>query len=342
MAKMFYTMDETKAALGRSEDQIKALASEGRLREFRDGQRLMFKADQVEHLKGELAGGSQLLDLAADDSGLALSSDEPAPSGSTGGLPMAELASGGSTAGGIPTPSAKDDTALASDLGLSGSVAGLPSSGRGSSGSSSGSSASNASKSGIDIFQTDENEQQADPSAATSIAPGINPDQISIESVGSGSGLLDLTNERDDTSLGAELLDEIAPGASGVRRPPGEGSVAGSAMGASGLTGSGTGVGMAEPRGSALAARSNVPAVVEAPDPLAPAFGLAALGAACVVLFAAFAVMCGLAGSHPDILMKMGGTRPGDFNFMIVAALTLALPALLFAGGFIYGKMGKK
>ena len=57
MAKMFYTMEETKASLGRNEEEIKQLAREGRLREFRDGPRLMFKADQVEQLKGELGGG---------------------------------------------------------------------------------------------------------------------------------------------------------------------------------------------------------------------------------------------------------------------------------------------
>ena len=56
MAKMFYTMDETKTALARNEEEIKQLAREGRLREFRDGPRLMFKADQVEQLKSELGG----------------------------------------------------------------------------------------------------------------------------------------------------------------------------------------------------------------------------------------------------------------------------------------------
>ena len=56
MAKMFYTLEEAKAALGKSEEEIKQYAREGRLREFRDGPRLMFKADQVEQLKGEMVG----------------------------------------------------------------------------------------------------------------------------------------------------------------------------------------------------------------------------------------------------------------------------------------------
>ena len=56
MAKMFYTLDEAKAALGKNDEEIKQYTREGRLREFRDGPRFMYKADQVEALKAELAG----------------------------------------------------------------------------------------------------------------------------------------------------------------------------------------------------------------------------------------------------------------------------------------------
>ena len=55
--------------------------------------------------------------------------------------------------------------------------------------------------------------------------------KLSLESVGSGSGLLDLTRESDDTSLGAELLDEIYPGGTNA----GEGSMAASGIGSSGV-----------------------------------------------------------------------------------------------------------
>ena len=54
MAKMFYTLDEAKAKLQRSEADIKQFSREGRLREFRDGSRLMFKADQVDQLAEEI------------------------------------------------------------------------------------------------------------------------------------------------------------------------------------------------------------------------------------------------------------------------------------------------
>ena len=337
MAKMFYTVDETKAALGKSDEEIKELAREGRLREFRDGARLMFKADQVENLKSELTETAEPLALSPEDSGFAISfNDEKEASGSHAGLPLAEPgSSSGSTAGGSTVSTQeKEDTAMASELGLTGSLSGMPSSSR----AGSGISGSSGSKSGIDVFGEDSNAEKSDPSAATSIAAAIGADQMNIESVGSGSGLLDLTNERDDTSLGAELLDEIAPGASGVRRAPaGESAMAGSLSGS--LSASGTGVGMSEPRASA---GPRVPLTVEAPDPLAPAFGMAAVAAACVGLFATFALMCGLFDNHPTILSKMGSAAPGGFSFLIVVGFALALPVLFFVGGFFYSKAGKK
>jgi hypothetical protein len=62
---------------------------------------------------------------------------------------------------------------------------------------------------GISIFDDEDLEiDTADPLAKTQIAPSVE-DQISLEGVGSGSGLLDLTRESDDTSLGAEVLDHI-------------------------------------------------------------------------------------------------------------------------------------
>jgi hypothetical protein len=62
---------------------------------------------------------------------------------------------------------------------------------------------------GISIFDDEELEiEPADPMAKTQIAPSLE-EQLSTEGVGSGSGLLDLTRESDDTSLGAEVLDHI-------------------------------------------------------------------------------------------------------------------------------------
>ncbi|MEX2218478.1 MAG: hypothetical protein WD749_06915 [Phycisphaerales bacterium] len=61
---------------------------------------------------------------------------------------------------------------------------------------------------GISIFDADQTEE-ADPSAVTQVTEAA-PTELSLETVGSGSGLLDLTREADDTSLGQDLLEEVS------------------------------------------------------------------------------------------------------------------------------------
>ncbi len=62
---------------------------------------------------------------------------------------------------------------------------------------------------GVSVF--DEEEVSDDDPMAKTVLTGT-AGGTGLEGVGSGSGLLDLTRESDDTSLGAELLDEIYPG----------------------------------------------------------------------------------------------------------------------------------
>lgn len=147
MAKLFYTLQEAAQRLGMNEDAVKGLVTSGRLQEFRDRDRLMFKVEQVDVLAS--AGG-----------------DEDA-------IPLAE--------------SGELDIALSSDSG-----AGL-------------SAESPKERSGVSIFET-EDLDTADPSAQTQISDTAAPD-IGIDAAGSGSGLLDLTREADDTSLGDLLSD---------------------------------------------------------------------------------------------------------------------------------------
>src|SRR2546423_7538353 len=128
MAKMFYTLEETKVALGKSEEDIRQFAREGRLREFRDGPRLMFKADQVDQLKADLGSGRGS-DMGPSDSGM-LGLQDIGASGS-GVISLADTDFGKSPGAGM----VKEDTALATDLGLSGSMGGVPSPGRAGSGS---------------------------------------------------------------------------------------------------------------------------------------------------------------------------------------------------------------
>lgn len=331
MAKMFYTMEEAKSAIGRSEEEIKQFAREGRLREFRDGPRLMFKADQVEQLKSELGGGGggadgglDQVDLGMSDSGGMIGLvDTTGASGTS--ITLSDADTGQSSGAGMPGMKMKDDTALAADLGLSGtmggSLGGVPSPGRHGSGSGTGLSGtfSGRSGAGINVFGTDDTIEHVDPAAQTAITGGIR-DQIDLQGVGSGSGLLDLTRESDDTSLGA-VLDEITPAGRG------------------GATAFGS------PEGSLGAVLDDTPAprvaappvYIQAPDPLAPAFGGAALGAAAVVLFGLFVLISSVAGTHPEAVSKFRET-----SLMVGTLMGLGIVVVFFVFGLILGRVMKR
>jgi hypothetical protein len=344
MAKMFYTLDETKAALGQSEDQIKQLTREGRLREFRDGPRLMFKADQVDALKAQIGAGGSGTGMEMHDSGLPIGLADTG-GGSGMGLNMADsvssgLASGSGLAGisgsglgsgltggaGSGMMNLKEDTALAADLGLSGTVGGIPSPGRSGTGSGSGvgsGGTGTGSRHGINVFG-DDTHAGADPMAQTAMPSAGSMSDLNLEGIGSGSGLLDLTRESDETSLGAELLDEISPAGKGGRplAPPDTGSMAGIKLDA--------------PRGGVV--RGGV-ATVDAPDAWSGAFGAMALGVGFFLLFGLFALINGVVGVQPDLIKSFDGK---DNAFLIIFAIGAAVAATFLVFGKLISMSGSK
>lgn len=317
MAKMFYTMEETKSALGRTEDEVKGLVRDGKLREFRDGPRLMFKADQVDSLKGTL-GPRDMVDLA--DSGAPISLVDSR--GGTGGGSAAGAATpGGSAGGGVAMAGSASaiplDGSAAGDIGLGGSVGGIPSP-RSGTGTGMGMASRSGSGTGMNIFNPDD--AMADPSAATAITPAS--ESGNLEVVGSGSGLLDLTRESDDTSLGS-VLEDI-----GGKRD----KKAGTAMA---MGGTGMGPAMATAAPVAMAPRQ-APILVARPDPLAPFFGGLALGGALMCLLAIFVVAAGTIGARVTFLAELA-TK----GLLIVAAIGLGVTLICGAVGFGLGKVLK-
>jgi hypothetical protein len=71
----------------------------------------------------------------------------------------------------------------------------------------------------------------------------------------------------------------------------------------------------------------------ERPDPMAPAFGAAALAASVVVIFGAFALITGVVDTAPTIL-----TEVAQKGFLIVAGGGLAVSLIFFVAGLILGK----
>lgn len=186
MAKAFYSMEEVCGLLGKSQDEVKELVRAGTLREFRDAGKIFFKAEDVDKLSGGAAS-------ASDDSGEITLEAAPEPD-TIEELPTVADADGTSMIGLAPVDEEPKPRGGEKDTVISAS--------------------------GIGVFDDDELEIDADPMAETQITASAGGDQVTLEGTGSGSGLLDLTREADDTSLGAELLDEIYPGEEDSIEPP--------------------------------------------------------------------------------------------------------------------------
>lgn len=98
-------------------------------------------------------------------------------------------------------------------------------------------------RSGISIFEEDELEE-VDPMAQTQVTSAPMSAATVADSGGSGSGLLDLTREADDTSLGANLLDDVYGNQEGEQGGGGGGALFEPAGVASDVSSAGAGGGM--------------------------------------------------------------------------------------------------
>jgi len=267
MAGMFYSLKETAAKLGKTEREIKQLAKDGTLREFRDGTNLLFKIDEVEALvpKAEPQATEpepqpQVEPVQQDEDLLAVS-EEPSPTESVGAEELESLfaldedqpsSSEQAPAGQVPLEPT-EDLRLEESLQLDALQEPMPSeegidlsdtqhvaaaqadeSAPGSSpeddiflAAETGAAPAEGEPSAMDtaltgegvnvLGETDKEYKLTDDTLAETMA-GLGASgegsleeiekDVSLDSFGSGSGLLDLSLQADDTSLGG-ILDEI-------------------------------------------------------------------------------------------------------------------------------------
>lgn len=284
MAKMFYTLEETAQKLGISVDKVREMSTSGKIQQFRDRDKLMFKREQIDAMSRS----------ASDDSGGPL---PLASSGDTDAIDLTEEPRQGNR---------KEDPRQAT---------------------------------GVSVFDADEVEP-ADPRAQTQVtqSPVADQEQLALDSVGSGSGLLDLTRESDDTSLGAELLDEIYPGGGeGSDAKQGDGSPSSGVFdGAVALESGPSGL---ENLGHTAAMPSEIVAVQvedEAYDPAGSGLATGALIGAMIALFVGLSIaFSALAGTPTQIVTAMSANT----GALLMYTGILLAAVLVFAGvGFAIGK----
>lgn len=174
---------------------------------------------------------------------------------------------------------------------------------------------------GIALFDADELEA-SDPSAVTHVSDtAVAPMEFSLDAGSSGSGLLDLTREEDDTSLGG-VLDEIYPSEDDA-----EMGGAGSGLFASDTDDA------AGAEAEAAAAGMVMPQVVEIYDGGWSGLGVGmSIGAVISLLLAAQVLL----GSHANTLDSLTSTVAG--NFPIVMGGLAGGTVLLGLIGYFVGR----
>ncbi|XAL99786.1 helix-turn-helix domain-containing protein [Phycisphaeraceae bacterium D3-23] len=298
MAKMFYTLEEAASKLGVDEQTVKDMASRNELQQFRDGDKLMFKRDQID---AKSTGGA-----------------------SDGPIPLADSSVNDAIDLKADTMNPLEDSREAT---------------------------------GVSVFDANEVEL-ADPMAQTQVTqPVIDDEDLALESVGSGSGLLDLTRESDDTSLGAELLDEIYPGGGDTGMGTGTGMAMDSAVGSSGVFDGAISMETGQSGPSGLENLSAGPAAAAAPaaagatpvsyeveeyDPAGSGFGAGMLFGVVAAMVIGIAVVIPILGGVESKLLATIDPMNKPNNVYILAGVLLLVSIIFGVIGMVVGKATSK
>ncbi len=307
MAGTFYSAEEAAEKLNKTQKELRELVKDGKLREFRDGSNLLFKAEEVDALADEV-------DIIALEDTIAPESAPPPktteektePPESEAQEPVLEslepvepqeqaepkeqpedLFMAEEEAGTAPAPGGGLDDLTDADTALTGQGTSV-------------------------LGQTDKDYPTTDDTMAeTAISAGAGPEapqeasdgDVNLDSFGSGSGLLDLSLQADDTSLGG-ILDEIYT-------PEGEGVEAGKEPAEAGLEPIGemteeseqmmpAEIPIAQPQQEAEAL---VAPIMEAlPDKQSNTLGMLLLLPLIAVLYTMIVLAAGIQGVIPSIL----------------------------------------
>ncbi|MGQ0626492.1 MAG: helix-turn-helix domain-containing protein [Phycisphaerales bacterium] len=189
------------------------------------------------------------------------------------------------------------------------------------SGAAMGTAGGTKERSGISIFDADEADE-ADPSAQTQVTASV-PGGTLGDPAASGSGLLNLTQEADDTSLGGNLLDDVYSGGSGSRP----------------ATGGGGGDGLFEPAGVASDVSGGGGMMVVAAEPydgtwsgVAGGLALGMVAILAVLLYVSITVMVGGSASGVNAMVDSVG------GLWALVGILAGLPVIFAVIGLVVGK----
>jgi len=186
MAGMFYSIKEVAEKLGKTDDEVRELVKNGRLREFRDGPNLLFKINEVEALLADTAFMGAKVAEAPEVEPVA----EPAAE-----QPTIEPA--GEAEDEIILAPEEREPAKTAETGMVESDTDLAEEGVGILG-----------ETDTEYKLSDDTMAETKSGSAEAASLEEIEEDVNLDTFGSGSGLLDLSLQADDTSLGG-ILDEI-------------------------------------------------------------------------------------------------------------------------------------
>lgn len=316
MSQQFYSLEEACEKLGQTGDELKQLVRDGQLREFRDGDQIKYKAEEVDTLAENLATLSGSLGGTSGE--LILEPSDESSSGLTGSDMLTLEEADQTETDATVIDGKKDDTVITSV--------------------------------GISVFDDEEMPDAADPGAITVLSEkGKSGSSSSLDSLGisalsgtasgtgSGSGLLDLSRESDDTSLGAELLDEIYTEDQEAGIPDmGEATRAG-LEGSAAEEEAPPEPAPEQPLLEAPPAPAKVAVLQETGgEAIDTALGVAMIGALLTLGIGGITISASLQGVVPSFLQSMYQKLP------IVGGIFVGLTLLCFVIGFVVGRRGAR
>lgn len=369
MAGMFYSLQEAAEKLNKTEDELKELVKEGRLREFRDGSNLLFKVDEVEALmseadiigleeapEAEATGAEALEEVEAPEAeapevgfaeeetaGMEAETPEFEAEAPEAGEEMPdfeaelpELAEEGLSAA-EPLEEAEpaadtDEILLAPETGVPVVSSDLTDADT----ALTGLGTSVLGEADRDYEVTDDTmaETAIPTGTASTTSPEVPLEQIeedvNLDTFGSGSGLLDLSLQADDTSLGG-ILDEIYTAEGEGQEPAeaegGEAPVAGiepeQVISEDELV-------APQPAAEAMALAG--PVIETAPDAQSNMLGMLLFLPLLIVVYTTVVAVAGLRGVMPSILAAIQGFIWYIMGGAAVLALLVAGAAFLLTG----------
>jgi hypothetical protein len=327
MAKLFYTLEEAAQRLRKSTDEIMAMARSGQLQELKDKDQVLFRRSAIDQLAAEDDGGEinlESFDAGSSGSDIRLGGssfsgddlrlDEPpvAADGADDSMMHEPAAGGAGGAGGSAGISLEDSIGLA-DSGVK--AVARP--------------AGKASTSDATLGDSGDSMMLDAPGARKPGATGpgdsgaMDAGNTSLETVGSGSGLLDISS--DESFFGAAMIEESMGGdGDGAAAIPGDaaeifgGGDAAATEEAAPVTAGTTGV------------TFGTTALAEARDPAFSGFAAGAMLVAAVAMVAlGWAVVETVVGGYSEV-----GAMITE-NWMIVLGGLAA--GVLVAGGVGFG-----